>query len=75
MWVQVLGLDQEASCVKFAVDNCAKVINNSYAAKGDSQLLTNEFHYAHDNGCVCVAAAGNDESMWRVTLPRILILQ
>jgi len=55
------GYDADlAEAVKYAADNGAHVLSNSWGAWGSSQTLTDAFHYAHALGCVCVAAAGND---------------
>jgi subtilisin family serine protease len=48
-----------AKCVIYAADNGAKVLSNSWGGSGESQTLTDVFHYAYSKGCVCVAAAGN----------------
>ena len=49
-----------ADCVYYAVDNGADIICNSWRGEGTSQVLTGAFHYAYSQGCVAIAAAGND---------------
>jgi len=44
----------------YAADNGARVVNCSWGGPGDSQTLHDAVIYAHDKGCVVVAAAGND---------------
>jgi len=51
-----------ADCVVYAADNGADVLSNSWGGSGYSYLLQEAFRYAHSLGCVCVAAAGNDNS-------------
>jgi len=51
-----------SSCVIYAADNRADVLSNSWGAAGTSQTMTDAFHYAHNAGCVCIAAAGNDNA-------------
>jgi subtilisin family serine protease len=48
--------------IKYAADNGAHVLSNSWGGWGPSETLTDAFHYAHSKGCVCVAAAGNNDS-------------
>ena len=38
--------DTLAKCVKYAADNGAKVLSNSWGGAGTSQTLTDAFHYA-----------------------------
>jgi subtilisin family serine protease/fibronectin type 3 domain-containing protein len=51
-----------AAAVKYAADNGANIISNSWGGEGDSQVLTDAFHYANSKGCVCIAAAGNSNA-------------
>lgn len=49
-----------AKAVRSAVDLGAKVLNISLGSYGDSILLQQAITYAHDQGSVVVASAGND---------------
>jgi len=49
-----------AASVKYAADNGADVISNSWGGPFGSDLLTDAFNYAHNQGCVSLAAAGNE---------------
>ncbi|MFA5144173.1 MAG: S8 family serine peptidase, partial [Candidatus Omnitrophota bacterium] len=49
-----------AEGIKYAADNGAKVLSNSWGGSGISQTLTDVFNYAVSKGCVCIAAAGNN---------------
>ena len=51
-----------ADCIRYAADNGAKVLSNSWGGSGSSQTLTDAFHYADSLGCVCIAAAGNSNA-------------
>ena len=51
-----------ADAVVYAADNGADVLSNSWGGPGVSQVLQDAFRYAHELGCVCVAAAGNDNT-------------
>ncbi len=58
------GSDQgAASAVKYAVDNGADILNNSWGGYSNSQLLTDTFHYVYSKGCVAIAAAGNGDAL------------
>jgi len=48
-----------ANCIRYAADNGADVISCSWGGPGESEVLTDAFHYAYSKGCVCIAAAGN----------------
>jgi subtilisin family serine protease len=50
------------SGVIYAADAGAKVINMSWGGSGGGQTGQNIMNYAHNKGCVLVAAAGNDNS-------------
>jgi len=45
------------------------VLSNSWGGEGSSQLLTDAFAYAQSQGCVAIAAAGNDEADARGFFP------
>ncbi len=45
--------------IHFAVDNGAQVINLSFSTEAYSAEMARAINYAHRNGAVCVAAAGN----------------
>jgi subtilisin family serine protease len=49
-----------ARAVRYAADNGADVLNNSWGGYFTSQTLTDAFEYAQALGCVSVAGAGND---------------
>lgn len=56
--------DGAVQAIKYAVDNGAKVLSNSWGSEGDdggaeSQALQEAIKYAQDNGVLFVAAAGN----------------
>jgi len=51
-----------ANCVKYAVDNGAHILSNSWGGRGTSQILEDAFHYAYDSGVVAIAAAGNSNA-------------
>lgn len=58
-----------ADSLKYAADNGADVINNSWGGGGQSQLIEDSIKYAYANGCVLVAAAGNDNSDAKLFYP------
>jgi subtilisin family serine protease len=53
-----------ALAIRFAVDNGANIISNSWGIftteQNYSQLIDSAMHYAIDNGCILIFAAGND---------------
>ena len=49
-----------ADCIQYAIDNSADVLSCSWGGYGTSQILADAINYAHNQGCVIVAAAGND---------------
>lgn len=63
--IKVLGGNGQGSYeaiiqgIYYAVDQGARVINMSLAGRAGSQALREAVQYAHDNGVVVVAAAGN----------------
>jgi subtilisin family serine protease len=56
-YVSVLAL-----CLRYAADNGADVLSNSWGVPGFSQTIADAVDYAHDLGCVIVAAAGNNNA-------------
>ena len=46
----------------YAVDNGADVVSNSWGGAGFSQALQDAISYAHSQGLIIVASAGNDDS-------------
>ncbi len=48
--------------IRYAARNGAKVLSNSYGGPGFSQTIYDAIEYANDQGCIFVAAAGNDAS-------------
>ncbi|MBI4972626.1 MAG: S8 family serine peptidase [Candidatus Omnitrophica bacterium] len=51
-----------ADAIKYAADNGADVLSNSWGGGGTSPLFEDVVNYAHSLGCVIVAAAGNDDA-------------
>jgi serine protease len=49
-----------AEAIKFAADNKADVINLSLGGGGESALMKEAIDYAHNQGVVVIAAAGNE---------------
>jgi subtilisin family serine protease len=66
MAVKFLGVDgsgamsSSALALRYAADNGARVINNSYGSGYDSVLVKDTVAYADEMGCIMVAAAGNN---------------
>jgi subtilisin family serine protease len=52
--------DDIAYGITWAVDQGAKVINMSLGGPQSGQILEDAVNYAHQHGCMVVAAAGND---------------
>ncbi len=46
----------------YAVENGADVVSNSWGGAGFSQALEDAINYAHSQGLIIVASAGNDDS-------------
>lgn len=59
-----VSVDQQASvaaaAIRYAVDNGADVLNNSYEIHSGSATIESAIRYAHSLGVVVVFAAGND---------------
>ncbi len=51
-----------ANCIRYAADNGADVISNSWGGSGTSQTIEEALQYAYSKGCLITAAAGNDNS-------------
>ena len=51
-----------AEALQYAADMGARVSSNSWGAVGSSQLLDDAVRYAHDQGMVVIAAAGNSNA-------------
>ncbi len=51
-----------ATAIYYAVENGADVISNSWGGGGYSETLEEAIDYAHSQGVILVAAAGNDNS-------------
>jgi hypothetical protein len=69
MALQVSHFDQEgwgiwasnaAEAIKYAVDNGAKVLSNSWGGSTDIQSLRDAVEYSQDAGVLFIASAGND---------------
>jgi len=66
----VKGLDDSGSgydstlalAMRYAADNGADVMNNSWGGSGVSQTIQDAVDYAYALGCIVVAAAGNSNS-------------
>ncbi len=57
------GYDSQlANSIKYAADNGADVLSNSWGGVGSSPILEDAINYAHAFGCVIVAAAGNSNA-------------
>ncbi|MFH1504404.1 MAG: S8 family serine peptidase [Candidatus Omnitrophota bacterium] len=64
----IKGLDDDgvgaveglANAIKYAADNGARILNNSWGGCGVSLTIEAAVDYAHSLDCVVVAAAGND---------------
>lgn len=62
--------DDAIECIEYAVDNGAKVLNNSWGGGSYSQSLKEAIEDAEDAGVIFVAAAGNNiyDAYWNVVL-------
>lgn len=49
-----------ARAIRYAADNGARILSNSWGGQGESGVITDAVNYALAKGCVVVAAAGND---------------
>ncbi|HID63957.1 MAG TPA: peptidase S8 [Anaerolineae bacterium] len=56
------GYEDVASGIIFAANNGADIINLSLGGSASSSVLEEAVEYAHDLGCVIVAATGNNNS-------------
>ena len=54
--------DDVARAILYAVDNGARILNMSFGDEALSQLLRDVIHFAHEQGLVLVASAGNSGS-------------
>ncbi len=54
--------DHLAQCVRYATDNGADILSNSWGGQGTSSLFNEVFSYAQAHGVICVAAAGNNNA-------------
>ena len=54
--------DDAIKAIEYAVDNGADVLSNSWGGGGYSKALKDAIDYAHSQGVIVVAAAGNDSS-------------
>lgn len=58
----IIQLISIIEAIAYAVDNGAKIINCSFGGSGYSSFMFDVINYAHQNGVLVVAAAGNDRS-------------
>lgn len=63
------SIDQLAVAVRYAIDNGADVINNSWGGAGESKLLFDVFAYGEQRGVISIAAAGNSDEDVRAIIP------
>lgn len=49
-----------AEAIRYAVNNGAKILSNSWGGDDASEALKDEIEYAHERGVLFIAAAGND---------------
>ena len=54
--------DDVARAILYAVDNGARILNMSFGDEALSQLLRDVIHFAHEQGLVLIASAGNSGS-------------
>jgi len=57
-----LEYDDIANAIRYAVDNGAKVISMSFGGPADELQVKPALEYAHSNGVVLIAAAGNSNT-------------
>ena len=50
--------------VEYAVDNGADILSNSWGTSDANQALQDAFNYAHSQGVISIAAAGNKTFPW-----------
>jgi len=66
MGLKIMGMLEDGStsdaavAIYYAVENGADVISNSWSIQNDSKLLKDAIDYAHSQGVIIVASAGND---------------
>lgn len=53
-----------ANAIRFAADNGARIINNSWSFNTSSPIpeINNAINYAHQKGCIVVFSSGNDSA-------------
>lgn len=56
------SLEGAVKAIKYAVDNGAKVLSNSWGGGGFSQALKDIIQYSSDKGALFIAAAGNSSA-------------
>jgi thermitase len=56
------GSEDVAEGIIYAVNNGAKIVNLSLGGSAPSSALEDAVEYAHDQGCIVVAATGNNNS-------------
>ncbi len=61
-----------AEGLKYAADNGADVINNSWGGYESSSLIKDAIDYAYSQGCAIIAAAGNESTDVRYCYPASL---
>ena len=49
-----------AQALVYAADNGAQILSNSWGGSGHPSITREAIEYAHESGCVIIAAAGND---------------
>ena len=58
-----IGIEDEmASAIRYAVDQGSQIISNSWTTTSDSDIFTEVFNYALNNGCVVLQSSGNNNS-------------
>lgn len=71
-----VGDDRTAAAIRWAVDNGARVLNNSWGGLGYSMTLKRAIDYALERGVAVVAAAGNsttyNSSMYPANYPGVI---
>lgn len=62
-----------ANSLRYAIDNGADVINNSWGGENHSQLIEDAIKYGYANGCLLVAAAGNSNADVKLSYPANMV--